>query len=257
MPSRQPAVGAARTWTRRRVLRAGGLAGATALLGGGAYAYSRLHGYGETMLHWWRRRREDVPAEAFVLVALGDSSTQGFGAARVDDSFVGRAEAHVRACTGRFVHVVNVAGGAGTVDDVLVRQLAAADLGAADLVLVSVGTNDVGAGTTLGNFRSRAERLLAALPRERTVVSDVIRVPGYEPYRDALARAADRHGVRRADVNGAFEAARRYDVMADDGVHVNSLGYGIWFDAFRPRIDEVLREAGLSRRSTNADPSTS
>lgn len=227
-------------WTRRRVLRATGLALGAAVLGGGAYAYHRFHGYAEILLHWRGRRNEEVPPGAFRLVALGDSSTLGFGADRAEDSFVGRAETHVTARTGLPVAVRNLAVGGASAQDVLQDQVPEADLEGADLVLVSVGSTEAGGGVPLPEFTRSMGALLDALPARVTVLSDVAAVPGYGPYKRAAAELADARGIARADFDGAFRAARRFDVMSDDGVHVNSVGYGIWFDAFRPRIDAIL-----------------
>lgn len=196
----------------------------------------------EHVAYWrWRLLADPAdPADAAVRIELlGDSSMLGIGASRPAESLAGRIVEHAgRNADG--VRAANRARGGATMREVLEQQLPSADLGHASLVVVSVGSVDAVRGTPPDEFARDAGRLLEALPAHRTVVSDVATVPGVGPYQDALAAHADRRGIRRIPFAESFEAARRFDVMAPDGIHLNSVGHGIWFDGAAPVLDEVL-----------------
>jgi lysophospholipase L1-like esterase len=190
--------------------------------------------------YWSDRAAEPVRPGAVRLVAFGDSAALGIGAWRPQDSVVGRIASYVGQRTGRPVHVANMTTGGGTVGTVLTKQLPTADVAHADVVVVIAGSNDVGAKAPLDTFRSHLEALIAALPPDRTVLSDIPLQSGRDPYQKILAEVADARGVAHADFAGAFNRARRLDVFAPDFQHVNSTGYRIWFDAFRPALDRIV-----------------
>ncbi len=82
------------------------------------------------------------------------------------------------------------------------------------------------------------------LPADRTVYSDLPLMPGREPYQAVLAEVADGHGVRRADFGAAFLGGimRHRNIVSWLPPHLNSTGYEMWFDAFRPRVDQIVSD---------------
>ncbi len=103
-----------------------------------------------------------------VVVALGDSLTQGIGASRPDSSWLGRFVAHLER-GGRRCRVDNRAAYGARVADVLRRQLPVpAD---AELVTLCIGANDAGR-TAPEQFRQRLRQVCAALPAG-AIVGDV------------------------------------------------------------------------------------
>lgn len=196
--------------------------------------------------YWQALAGQPVPPNAIRLVALGDSTAQAIGAARPMDGLVGRAAAHLTAVTGRPVHVTNVSAGGATVADVVAGQLPGVDLGDADVVLVSVCSSDVSRRTQLDSFAAALADLVAALPPERTVISDVPLQPRRTDYQNVLARLADERGIIRADFAAAFHGDGwtsggfgRLGIFAGDFRHLNGRGYGYWFSAFRPGLDVI------------------
>jgi lysophospholipase L1-like esterase len=190
--------------------------------------------------YWAGRMAEPVEPGALRLVAFGDSAAMGIGAWRPEESVVGRIAGYLARRTGRPVHVANYAGGAGTFASVRRYQLPRADVAHADVVVVVAGSNDNGGKVPLDVFRSEVAAVTGALPADRTVLSDVPVQGGWRPYQRILAEVADARGIAHADFAGAFRAERRLDVFAPDFTHVNSTGYRIWFEAFRPRLDAIL-----------------
>lgn len=188
--------------------------------------------------YWRDRAREPVPDGAIRLVALGDSSVQAIGADRPMDGYVGRIAEYVTARTGRPVHISNVAT-ATKVAGILRDELPLVDLSTADIV-IATDTNDMESRVPLNVHRANLGKLLDLLPAARTIVSDLPPFPGREPYQEILAELADARGIMRADAHGALTASRRLDIFSWLPPHLNSNGYALWFEAFRPKVDELI-----------------
>jgi lysophospholipase L1-like esterase len=189
--------------------------------------------------YWQARMDEPTRPDGFRLVALGDSAMMAVGADDPMDGIVGRIASHIEAATGRPVHVANVSTG-GTTADVLVHQLPLVDLASADLVVVA-DSNDLESGVPLADYRNVLSRLMDALPADRTIYSDLPFLPGREPYQHVLAEVANAHGILRADFAHVFNnQGRRLDIFSWLPPHLNSRGYGYWFEAFRPQVDRLL-----------------
>lgn len=190
--------------------------------------------------YWADQAAQPVAQGALRLVVFGDSAGVGIGAWKAEDSLVGRIAEHLRERTGRPVHVANYSTlRGGTFGSILTDQLHRADVANADVVVVIAGSNDTGGKVQLDTYRENITKLLAALPADRTVLSDVPLQGGRDNYQRILAELADDRGVAHADFAGAFRTARRLDVWAPDFTHVNSVGYRIWFTAFQPHLDTI------------------
>lgn len=187
--------------------------------------------------YWRQKMNEPAPANAIRLVALGDSSVEAIGARRPMDGYVGRIATYIEQRTGRPVHIANVSTG-GTTADIIQNQLPKVDLKTADLVIVA-DDNDV--GIPLAQYRAELETVLARLPADRTIYSDLPGLPGEAPYQRVLQQVTDAHGVMRADFASIFNGpGRRLDIFSWLPPHLNSKGYGYWFRAFQPKVDVVL-----------------
>lgn len=189
---------------------------------------------------WSKRAAEPVPADAVRVVVLGDSTAMGIGAWHPEDSLVGRIVDHVERRTRRPVHVTNRSTGGGGVLDAH-GSVVAAEVARADLVIVSVGSGDVGR-TPPAQFRRQLGRLAQLLPAERTVFSGIPPRGNWRTYQGILDDLAVDRGFLCADVAAQFLRARRLDMFAPDLVHVNSTGYRLWFQAFRPHLDAITAE---------------
>ncbi len=192
------------------------------------------------LAYWWAQSRQPAVAGSFRVIILGDSSALGVGAGWPTESLAGRTVEELSKITGRPVQAINLAtGGARTAE--ATRQASAIELAAADLVLVSVGSADVLARLPLDDYARDVGALLAVLPADRTLCSDLAAVPGHEPYQARFAELADAAVITRGPFEASFQAAGRTDVFAPDGVHLNSRGYGIWFAGLRDRLEVIVR----------------
>jgi acyl-CoA thioesterase I len=189
--------------------------------------------------YWLDRMNELAPPDAVQLVAFGDSSVQAIGAERPTDGYVGRIADYIQARTHRPVHISNVSDG-GTTRDIIDRQLPKVDVRSAHLVVIG-SANDMEQRAPLAQYRADLAALLDALPADRTIISDLPLFPGRDPYQAVLADEADARGIRRADFGAILgSSGRRLDIFSWLPPHMNSRGYGYWFQAFRPAVEEVI-----------------
>jgi len=161
--------------------------------------------------YWQDRMREPVAPNAVRLVALGDSSVEAIGASRPMDGYVGRIATYIEQKTARPVHIANVSTG-GTTADIIQNQLPKVDLKTADLVIVA---DDNDTGIPLAQYRAELETLMAVLPPDRTIYSDLPGLPGEAPYQQVLHQVTDEHGIMRADFAAVFNGeGRRLDIFS-------------------------------------------
>jgi lysophospholipase L1-like esterase len=197
---------------------------------------------------YWQERASQ-PGEV-VLVALGDSLSQGIGSSSPETSFVAVLADDLAARTGQDVRVVNLSvTGAETAELVqeqlpqLERLLAglAADGTPVGLVTLCIGANDVGE-TAPEEFRRDLVVALDALP-PGSLVADLPDFGG-GPER---ARAARLSEVVREEVAARPELVqvRLEDATAGQGLedyaadffHPSDLGYQRYVAAFRDAVE--------------------
>ena len=234
---------------------------------------------GVLVLDWKLAKRgaqlaEDPPSEhdgridgagpGLRMVWLGDSSVVGAGASSTDTAIPRR----VAAALDRPVDLSVLAVSGSRVHDVVVNQLEQVAALRPDVVLVSIGTNDVLYRTSRSEFRADHERLVDGLPADALVVflgacdmGACLRVP--QPLRavlgwwgrvlDSAARAeVEARGGMFLDMGEATgpEMRRHPDrYYAVDQFHSNDEGYRLWADmvvaALRPALAERDRAGAV------------
>jgi acyl-CoA thioesterase I len=196
---------------------------------------------------FWSARAEQ-PGD-LVLVALGDSLSQGIGSSSPETSFVSVLADDLAARTGSTVRVVNLSVSGATTAELAEEQLPRferllarlADDGASvGLVTVCIGSNDVGR-TTPEEYRAHLARVLDALP-PGTYVTDVPDFNG-GPRVEA---AAELSAVAREEVLARphlvlvplerYTADQGLDDYAADYFHPSDSGYERYVRAFRDTI---------------------
>lgn len=176
---------------------------------------------------------------ALSVVWLGDSTAAGVGASSRENSLPGRVAAYM--ANDVSLDVLAVPG--ARVADVVEKQVPLTADRAVDVVMISVGANDVTGMTSLRRFRRSYRQLLAALPEGVEVVT--LGVPDLgsspilpQPLRGFVGTRAlmfDRIVSSEASRAGAWYASfpRRtglpaIDHVAEDGYHPGDKGYGVW-----------------------------
>jgi lysophospholipase L1-like esterase len=177
------------------------------------------------------------------MVWLGDSTAAGVGASTVERAIPLR----VAAALDRPVDVVGRAVSGDRVADVVADQLDGLEALRPDVVLVSIGANDVIHLTSRADFRRTYERMVRAIPDDALLV--LLGVPDMgaptryaQPLRataglrgrqlDEIVRdvAADA-GATYVDIAGETGPTMRSDTdryFSVDRFHPSDEGYGLW-----------------------------
>jgi lysophospholipase L1-like esterase len=192
---------------------------------------------------------------ALRVVWLGDSTAAGVGATDADHAVPRR----VARALSRPVDLTVLAVSGATIADVLDEQLPAVAARRPDVVLLSIGANDVVHLTSRDAFRERYERLLAALPADAQVV--VLGVPDMgapprlaQPLRavtgfrgrqleavsQAVAAAASAAYVDIAAATGPTMRADTGRYFAADRYHPSDDGYALWARAVLDQLGPAL-----------------
>lgn len=204
---------------------------------------------------------------------LGDSVAAGLGAERVDETpaaFVARelgppCRVHVLAVAGSAVHDV-------AREQVPLLRALVADGRPPDLIILSVGANDVGAGTRRRAFARALDGVLDAcgdIPVLLLSIPDVrcaSLLP--QPLRAVAAlrarqldrvsqRVAARRGVGRVDISTLPAGWSRRDVealLSADRFHPGGAGYQLWGERIATAAAEVLEASGGERVALVDEP---
>ena len=184
-----------------------------------------------------------------LLVAVGDSLTQGIGSSRPATSWLARYAVHVETATGRSVRVENRAVYGAKIADLIATQLPLPP--DASMIVLCIGANDAGR-TSPDEFRRQLRTVCAQLP-PGSVVGDV---PEFQwggrveaaaelaqVVRDVVAEFPEQ---RLARVESHTAGTKILTELAGDFFHPGDAAYG--------RIAAAFVEAAVTPRvSTPAD----
>lgn len=193
----------------------------------------------------------DAPASSrpYTIVALGDSSTQGIGASRVEEGYVARLASAIGTALDREVALLNLSVSGGTSETVVLAelpQLRGLDLEARgvtpDLFVLNIGGNDVMlADLGIDAFTRHMSDICAVLPSGSLVGN----IPSFGVLRsesraaemsqalDDVASAAGHHVVDLRALSQEFSVAKyTFGYHAADFFHPNSAAYADWAQRF-------------------------
>jgi lysophospholipase L1-like esterase len=196
------------------------------------------------------------------MTVVGDSSCTGTGVDRHEEVWILLVAHRLSRHTGRPVEIVSFAEGGARSGDVLATQIRPAVASRPDLVVVSVGANDVLKGVRMGtladNLDAIVQRLAACgVPVIVSGVGDLGTIPRLlPPLRQLVTRRARRADQVHADVadrHGAVKAVQwgdarlqfrtRTDIWSADRLHPNGRGHAIWAETAWKVVEPVT--AGL------------
>lgn len=205
---------------------------------------------------------------ALQMVWLGDSTAAGVGASAADQAIPTR----VARALDRPVELTSLAVSGDRVADVVADQLPAVAALHPDVVLVSIGANDVVHLTSRSDFRATYRELAAAVPDGALLVllgvPDMGAPPRYlQPLRgiaalrgrqlDEITRAiADESGAVYVDIAGQTGPTMRSDTdryFAADRYHPSDDGYALWASATLEQLRPALAERDRDREGDRAD----
>jgi lysophospholipase L1-like esterase len=202
--------------------------------------------------------RPGAPVE---LRVLGDSTVAGVGTDSIAEALPVLVAQRVAEHLGRPVHVVGLGvSGARTAD---VRREQLPRIGAADVIVIVAGSNDVIHVTPVHRLQAETGALLrdARARGVPVVLGGVPRFSGVTAFARPLRDVADVYaGVQRSaqhraagEVPGvtfvdiAALASPRFigrpDAMSSDQFHPSTVGYGFWADALAPAVSAAVTTA--------------
>jgi lysophospholipase L1-like esterase len=209
---------------------------------------ARVRAQKEPFAAAWRAANEAaLRGEGPLWVALGDSMTQGIGAAGIGGGWVSQLRDQL-AAQGHQLRLVNLSVTGARVGDVVDDQLPRLEaLGVTpDLVTVLIGANDMFPRSRRPAAVGRYAALLDRLPAGRSIVAPLPQRNGPALAINALiTRAAARGQVRVAEFPRT-SPRELFGTLAEDHFHPNERGYARIAAAFGPAIDRLGRSQAVS-----------
>lgn len=198
-------------------------------------------------------------AEAFLYVALGDSTGAGYGA-REAGGYVDRIYTRLLAERPQ-ARLQNLCVNGATSADVLRRQVpAATSARRPSLITLQVGVNDLSRQVTAVEFGRGYESIVKALvatgaPVIVSNLPDVSLAPVVPTYlrpeigrrikafNEQITSIARQQGATLVDIYGPSQELipRRPDLFSSDGFHPSDAGYQFWADQIWPAVQRILR----------------
>jgi lysophospholipase L1-like esterase len=188
------------------------------------------------------------------LCVLGDSTVAGVGVDGPRDALPSLLAERVARRTGRAVHVVGLGRSGARTADLSAEQIPR--IGAADVVVLVVGSNDVLHATGRRRLRRHTARMLAdaAAIDAPVVLGGIPRFYGVAAFAQPLRAIVDGYAAALRDVQrdlasqhpdvafvdiAALASPRFLGVptsMSADRFHPSAVGYGFWADALAPSV---------------------
>lgn len=208
-----------------------------------------LYSVGNFKNSWNKNNTQAIEPGSIVIATLGDSTVQGIGALKKEDSFIGQVATRISAKTGKKVQIYNFSVTGAESGEVLRNQLPKLkNLSRIDAVILAVGPNDITHKKPLEDFLKNYEVMLNQLPAEKTVIANL---PPMGP-KDAKGRSSYEWGqalkplVKKYSVRVALvyenvnPRANDFTTYGGDFYHPSKAGYKLWADAFeKPLLDIV------------------
>lgn len=195
---------------------------------------------------YWQRRR--TLAGEIRYVALGNSAAQGVGAVAPELGYVGLIAEYMTNTT--TVQVINLSVSGARVRDVhaQIAQIPR-DLDSRDLITVDIGSNDITPEFNPLEFETGMRQVLQKVSGSSSATVVMADLPFFGAFGGDLevhvkeanqilhSVAAEFPQVRIAPVHKYTETFCRFPwYYALDFFHPSTLGYQVWFQAFRSRL---------------------
>ncbi len=200
------------------------------------------------------------------LLAVGDSVIDGVGCPSIEQALPGHVARQLAARHGCGVHWQAIGRTGACVGELVEEVLPRIPVAPRDLVLVSVGVNDVSGLTRTAHFRDRLHRLLDGLqsraPGARVLLCGLPRMQHFpllpQPLRYAAGVRAQTLDAIAADVaitrEGVLHEPTTYvprpDEFAPDGYHANAATQGAWARILVERLAGRWTPGGLDGAGT-------
>ena len=205
------------------------------------------------------------PKKAFVYVAIGDSTVEGMGATHKDNAFATKVFYALSKHIKNAEHY-NLGKSGARVKDVLHNQLDQAIMYKPDLIIISVGANDLRNRTKFSQFKIDYEYLLRRLKNETKAIILVNNIPNlmyapimpkyYTPYcwfltrkfNQAIADSTKSTDGILVDLHSQSKTVKdKKEVFAEDGLHPSDIGHSLWSELIITVLQPLLLKNYLTK----------
>ena len=204
----------------------------------------------KTNLRWFKKE--------FVVVAIGDSTVEGLGASKPEKAFAPLVYLAIKQEKKNAVfHNLGVAH--SKVNDVILNQLPKALELKPNLVLISIGANDLIFSKKIFQFGKDFEFLISTLRKKTKAAIFVNNIPDITiiptmpklafPYfkfmvlrfNHIIKKSTEPIGTYLIDLYKESKLYKGYkELISSDGIHPSDIGYAIWANAFITKIQSAL-----------------
>lgn len=204
-------------------------------------------------------KRKDVKkSKPFVYVAIGDSTVEGIGASAQEKTFTALIFSFLQKKM-KTVEYHNFGRTGSRVIDVVEEQLCSAISKNPDLVVISVGANDIRKRTSPKTFEKYFALLLSKLKKETHAVIVINNIPDLSlltilsriarvyckwvvrRFNQGITRHAQKAGAIIIDTHAHSKNLREFGhLVSSDGIHPSDAGYALWADLIIEQIHLLL-----------------
>lgn len=204
------------------------------------------------------RKKESKTVKPFVYVAIGDSTIEGIGASTREKSFASLIFAFLRTQF-KQVEFYNFGKRDSRVKDVIDQQLSHAIAKTPDLIILSVGANDIKHRTSTKTFEKYFSELLTTLKNETQAKIVINTIPDLSllsiiprPIRFYCKWIVIRFNqkiTKHSKVTGAvlIDTYRQSkivkglkELVSEDGIHPSDDGHALWAQNIIKQIYQIL-----------------
>ena len=182
-------------------------------------------------------------SDSIRLLAIGESTVAGVGAANHAEALTGQFARHLSAATGKIVHWRAVGESGITVKNALERLVPQLPSEKVDVILIALGGNDVFGLSSPARWRREMTKLLVILIEKyqgaEILMANVPMVRDFRampnPLRYVLSRLAKLQHFNSKEFVAPLENVSYFDAVKavdedffSDGIHPSANGYNLW-----------------------------
>lgn len=193
----------------------------------------------------------------FVYVALGDSTIEGMGATIPERNFASLIHASLKQSI-KNTQYHNLGKAGARVEDVIKKQLEKTIQLNPDLIVLSIGANDLTQRTNLKKFEAEYKELLHKLAKTNALlvvnnIPDITLAPAIPrvtiPYflvqqrrfNNIIKNISKEFGSVLVDLNTQSKLFKGYkELVSSDGFHPSDAGYALWANTIINKIQPLI-----------------
>lgn len=194
---------------------------------------------------WWQQQKQNGE---ITYLALGDSSAQGIGTSKPENSYVYQLAKQISDDEKKTLRIINLSKSGATTQKVIDEQLKSARNLAPDIVTLSVGTNDIYGGIPEEKILENFEIIAKSLP-QKSLIAEIPYLMWSGRNKKALSINNHLHTLAlkyQLAVVPLYEPTKQIHfwltAYAPDLFHPNDVGYTFWTTAFWDTLQKTRQK---------------